>query len=185
MPSSRTLLTHLLTGFAMLGVGRFTAPGPDAVLIANTPLPVVVVNGPGPSPTPTPTPVPDPTPTPTPEPAPSSGRLEVILVYNDRSADLHTQVSVNNLRNDPGLPAKLKAYDARWECLPADAAWIDSSGLRKRMPDPAQLPVLVVYDKQHYYGLDGKPLGPGPLRVPVPDNADELVAVVKRVRGVK
>lgn len=148
--------------------------------------------GPGPSPAPVPGPAPSPGPAPAPTPVPPppaptpvTGRLDVILVYNEQAADVGVWNAVKALKDDPATGPALKALDAHWECLPSGSDAIDKVGLRTRLPDPAQLPTLLVYDAANFYGLDGKPLGPGAVRVPPPASVAALVAAIKQIRGVK
>lgn len=151
---------------------------------------LVLHPGPSPAPNPTPPPAPAPAPAPAPGPAPQpptpvAGRLDVILVYNERAADVGVWNAVKALKDDPATGPALKALDAHWECLPAGSEAIDKVGLRGRLPDPAQLPTLLIYDSANFYGIDGTVLGPGAVRVPPPPSVAALVSAVKQIRGVK
>ncbi len=176
--------TALLLGIILVNLLPKPSPLPNNPTI---PQAVYIVDNPNPNPIPpNPNPIPpNPNPIP-PNPIPKIiGKLYAIQVFNSSSNSSSTQAAMA-VAGDPNLEPQLLALDVHWRHWDSEEPLIDSQQLRKYLPDPATLPVLLIYDdKGQFYDLKGNPL---PRDKPVyqqpPKTSQAMIDTFKTIRAI-
>ncbi len=162
----RVLLTVAVVIHSLLHLAPAPAPKP----VPDPPVP------PAPAP-----PVPGPVP---PAPARVTARLYCIQVFNPQAIDVATLDAVA-VAGDSSTETGLKALDVEWRHWDVAEPMLDSLKLRAFLPDPARLPVLLVYDATGtFYDLSGTKLDRSrPVFQKPPAQSSALVAAFKALRS--
>jgi hypothetical protein len=171
LPTLQGTLNVLLVVFVLWHVGQHVAlPWPPF--------------RPHPAPAPAPAPAPGPVP---PAPTPAPGLKDKLYCYQIYSPSASSVEALNaaSVRADVRTATQLAALDVHWRAWDSENPQIDALKLRPYLPDPAKLPVLLVFDaKGQFYDLKGNPLPrSAPVYQPHPASVEELVADFQSIRG--
>ena len=140
---------------------------------------------PAPAPPAPPHPVPPKPPVP-PAPTPVTAKLFAVQVFNASATDAATLAAVA-VGGDPATEAGLAALDVDWRHWDSQEPTLDSLRLRAYLPDPAKLPVLLIYDAtSQFYDLAGNKLDRSkPVAQQPPRTAGEVISAFQVIRSRK
>jgi len=172
-------------GTSRLAAGSKLLSHPLSMLVMGVVLTVTATHArlPLPLPWPTPAPAPGPAPSPVP-PARAVTPLYAVQAYFPESPSAES-LAAASVRADVRTAATLKTLGVNFRALPSTADDWDTHKLRGYLPDPAKLPILLIYDaKGQFYDLAGQALDRSkPVYQPHPATYADLLAVFTKIRG--